>query len=208
MSVRCDRFELPRGKLLTFDHFYLQVLVWPCLCAVWLEVKNEIKSVYWVVTEDELIIVTLRHFSCCSCRPTGEKVQTIPLEKITECVTYAQIKGGRIKNLPRIHLYSGGILQNNRRDEEGVLLKEPVASAHALHDQESLVRSLLNQRDTVKGKLWAAPAAQAMLVRGDDKPDKERNFDSETCTVVPESSHDTSCETFAPLAPCRVCSEN
>jgi hypothetical protein len=131
--------------------------------------ENHARSVYWVLTQDELKIVSLDHdATCCvGCCRTGDKVQTIPLENITDCGKDAQGKGScnkMVGDLPSIYVDTASVGGNKVHE----------AFAFALKDNDRLIASILNQRDAVKGGLRAAPVAQAMLVRGDDKPAKER----------------------------------
>jgi hypothetical protein len=129
---------------------------------------------YWVVTEDELIIVTLRHFSCCSCWcPTGDKVQTIPLENIRMIETRgkreASIGCFSYQVLPYIYVDIGivGDAETPRTNYRPFSSPEHDAIAIALQDQESLKITICKQSRLLQRNLMAAPEAQVMGLRGE-----------------------------------------
>jgi hypothetical protein len=132
--------------------------------------ENQARSTYWVLTQDELKIVSLDHDASCipGCCKTGDKVQTIPLENITDCGKDSRGKGccnDLVGDLPSIYV--------DTASAGGASGKAHEAAAYALKDNDWMISSILQQRDTVKGGR-IAPVAQAMLVRGDDKNAKER----------------------------------
>ena len=137
--------------------------------------ENSIRSQYWVLTQDELKVVSLDHDASCieGCSRTGDKVQSIPLENITDCGKDNRGNGccnNLTGDLPTIYIdtASSGASSGNSQNHEAVGI--------ALKDYEWMVTSILSQRDTAKRGHIApvAPVGQAISARGDAKTAKER----------------------------------
>jgi len=138
--------------------------------------ENEFRSQYWVLTQDELRVVSLDHdASCCTgCSRTGDKVQSIPLENITDCGKDNRGNGccnNLAGDLPTIYIdtaSSGKASSGTSQNHEAV--------GYALKNYDWMVTSILSQRDIVKAGRLApvAPVGQVIAVRGDAKTVKER----------------------------------
>ena len=77
------------GDMLMVPCFWpLVLLMSPCLCTTYCGLLENLKSHYWILTEYDLIIVGLEFNICCwlpGICTQPSKVQSIPLEKITDC---------------------------------------------------------------------------------------------------------------------------
>lgn len=62
------------------------LILWPCLCSAKIVAQRAARSQYWILTEQELRIVTLDYDACCcpGVSRTGNVNKTIPLENITD----------------------------------------------------------------------------------------------------------------------------
>ena len=129
--------------------------------------ENAARSQYWVLTQDELKVVSLDHdaFCCTGCSRTGDKVQSIPLENITDCGKDNRGNGwwnNLAGDLPSIYIDTAS--------------QKHEAVGYALKDYDWIVTSILSQRDALKAGRLApvAPVGQIIAVRGDAKTVKER----------------------------------
>jgi hypothetical protein len=69
--------------------------MWPCLWGQCSGQYNAAASQYWILSENELKVLSLDHdASCCPyCFRTGDQVTTIPLENVTDCGVEARGNG-------------------------------------------------------------------------------------------------------------------
>jgi Short C-terminal domain len=147
------------GLFLFLPCFWPHLLViWPCLWAGMSNAENTIKSQYWILTERELKVVTMDHFTCCvPISSSGTQVKTIPLENITDCGVVSVGKGCMNQCydvLPTIYVDTAS---------SGTTSREAVGVGLANHD--SFIRKILDQRDVVKGVSAPStfPTATAMV---------------------------------------------
>jgi hypothetical protein len=147
--------------------------IWPCLYSKKVALQEDVKSQWWILTQDELKILATDHdTSCCpgTCR-TGDRVKSIPLENITDCGLNGCGTGIGNKcagDLPSVYVdtaSSGGSTSNGNRHE---------AVGLALKNYEWLIQQILDRRDIVKGRngvaggetVYDAPMAQVVDDRG------------------------------------------
>jgi hypothetical protein len=146
------------GPLLVCPCFWPHMIILsPCLCAACISLSNGSKSQYWILTENELKIVSTSHDQCClpGCLTSGDIVKSIPLENITDCGV--QSKANACGNqcagdLPKMYVDTASS-QEGRHE----------AAAVALAGHEWFIREILNRRDIVKqGGGWGASAVPPM----------------------------------------------
>jgi hypothetical protein len=149
------------GPLVILPCFWPHLLVlWPCLWCAATKVENAARSQYWILTEQELRIVSLDHDSCCipGCVNSGVTCKAIPLENITDAGLDA-IGTGCINScavdLPTIYVdtASSGNTANGVGHE---------ATGLALANYESFIRQILDGRDAYKTGNRSGPAAMSM----------------------------------------------
>jgi hypothetical protein len=105
--------------------------------------SNGSKSLYWILTENELKIVSMSFDQCClpGCFQSGNTVKSIPLENITDCGVGA--RGNTCGNqcvgdLPNIYVDTASAKEGHE------------AEAVALAGHEWFISEILNRRDIVK----------------------------------------------------------
>ena len=136
------------------------LIIWPCLWSAAAKVENAARSQYWILTEQELRIVSLDHDVCCiaGCIKSGVTCKAIPLENITDA-GLAAIGTGCINtcavDLPTIYVdtASSGMTANGVGHE---------ATGLALANYESFIRHILDGRDACKTGQRSGPAAMSM----------------------------------------------
>jgi hypothetical protein len=150
------------GPLLCLPPFWIYLLfIWPCLCGLAKKEANAARSQYWIITEQELRIVSLDHDACCipGTIKFGVNVKTVPLENITVAGLDAIGTGCMNKcavDLPTIYIDTAS--QNGKGHE---------ATGLALANYESFVRQILDSRDAYKAGHRSAPTAMSMQGVGD-----------------------------------------
>jgi hypothetical protein len=98
------------GPLVVLPCFWPYLLfLWPCLWSAATRVENAARSQFWILTEQELRIVSLDHEGCCiaGCVKSGVNCKVIPLENITDAGLDATGKGFLNKcavDLPTIYV--------------------------------------------------------------------------------------------------------
>jgi hypothetical protein len=120
------------------------IILSPCLCAACIGLSKKSKNQYWILTENELKIVSMSYDQCCfpGCFQSGNTVKTIPLENITDCGmhTIGNACGNQcVGSLPSVYV-------DTASSREGLHEAEAVALA----GHEWFVRETLNRRDIVK----------------------------------------------------------
>jgi hypothetical protein len=153
--------------------------MWPCLLNGKVAMQEEANSQWWILTEQELKILSTDHNASClpGCCKTGDKVKTIPLENITDCGMDARGTGFMNQcagDLPTMYVDTASS-NNGAGNHEAVGL--------ALEHYEWFSQQIMNQRDIVKGHGGAryhnattshAVVAQVVDDRGSGKSVEER----------------------------------
>jgi hypothetical protein len=139
------------GRLLVIPCFWpFMIILSPFLCTECISESNRIKSQYWILTENELKIVSESHDQCpCvpGCFQSGNTVKSIPLENITDCGVQARGNGFGKRcagDLPIIYVDTASAKDGHE------------AIAVALARQQWFIREILIRRDYVKQGQGAA----------------------------------------------------
>jgi len=142
----------------TPEHFpwIMRPCCWPHMilfapCLLWYAVNGakEAKSQYWILTEQELKIVTTEYDLCCcpGISTSGNSTKSIPLENITDCGTDAPGKGCTNKctaELPSIYVDTAR--SSNTDHSKG----GHEAHAIGLAGSDWFIQEILNRRDMLK----------------------------------------------------------
>jgi hypothetical protein len=145
------------GPLLVLPCFWPHLLIlWPCLWSTATNIENTARSQYWIVTEQELRIVSLDHDACCipGSVKSGVICKTIPLENITDAGLDAIGKGWLNKcavDLPTIYVDTASVSQGHE------------AVGLALANYESFIRQILDSRDAYKAAQRSVPSTMSMV---------------------------------------------
>jgi hypothetical protein len=137
------------------------LLLWPCMWSASTNLRNTARSQYWILTEQELRIISLDHDTCCipGCVKSGVNCKTIPLENITDAGLDATGTGCLNKcagDLPTIYIdtaSSGGNATTSVGHE---------ATGLALANYESFIRQILDSRDAYKAGHRSGPTPMSM----------------------------------------------
>ncbi|KAI2488661.1 hypothetical protein MHU86_25715 [Fragilaria crotonensis] len=121
----------------------------PLLCFAKTNFENRIRNQYWILTDTELKIVTKNYDVCClpGCINSGDSVQTIPLESITECGSNNPRKGfvtSCCKPLSKLYVDTAGFVRKDGSPEHEII-------GYGLARQDWFIREVMNRRDIVKG---------------------------------------------------------
>jgi hypothetical protein len=149
------------GPLLVLPCFWPHLLIiWPCLWSTAANIENTALSQYWILTEQELRIVSLDHDSCCipGSAKSGVTCKTIPLENITDAGIDAIGKGCLNKcaaDLPTIYVDTASATVGHE------------ATGLALANYEYFIRQILDSRDAYKAAQRSGPSTMSM-VRADN----------------------------------------
>jgi hypothetical protein len=152
------------GPFLVLPCFWPHLLcLWPCLWSGATSVANAARSQYWILTEQELRIVTLDHDRCFipGCFKSGVNCKAIPLENITDAGLDAIGTGWMNKcavDLPTIYVDTAS--SGSGSTANGVVKHE--ATGLALANYEYFIRQILDGRDAHKTGYRSGPSAMSM----------------------------------------------
>jgi hypothetical protein len=158
LETKLGRYSCCRtfGPLLVLPCFWPHLLIlWPCMWSAATNIANTARSQYWILTEQELRIISLDHDACCipGSAKSGVNSKAIPLENITD-VGLDDIGKGWVNkcavDLPTIYVDTASSVGHE-------------VTGLALANYESFIREILDSRDAYKAGHRSGPSAMSTV---------------------------------------------